>query len=210
MKAVTVEESFKTDSIAVLLPMACATERFTLSLSGLYATKESTLVLKSFLFAEGSIIMLAFANIENANAEFGDEATWKNSANQKRMTETQIRKILTGENKLTRIGEYQVIAKEGGSTGYTYVIYIPETMELDNLDVMKESAFLDAAFDYADGTEESMPYDYKTWFKVTNLQGGLLDLHYAETHSDSWAYGEANRRGGHVEGDFNNLWQLKN
>lgn len=156
------------------------------------------------------LLNVAFANIENANAEFGNEATWKNSANQKRMTETQIRNILTGENKLTRIGEYQVIAKEGGSTGYTYVIYIPETMELDNLDVMKESAFLDAAFDYADGTEESMPYDYKTWFKVTNLQGGLLDLHYAETHSDSWAYGEANRRGGHVEGDFNNLWQLKN
>lgn len=156
------------------------------------------------------LLNVAFANIENANAEFGDEATWKNSANQKRMTETQIRNILTGENKLTRIGEYQVIAKGGGTPGYTYVIYIPETMELDNLDVMKESAFLDAAFDYADGTEESMPYDYKTWFKVTNLQGGLLDLHYAETHSDSWAYGEANRRGGHVEGDFNNLWQLKN
>lgn len=125
------------------------------------------------------------------------------------MTETQIRNILTAapdKVKLTHIGEYQVIAAQASSKEYTYVIYIPKSMELENLDVMSESAFLDAAFDFADGTIGSMPYDYKTWFNVTSLEGGMLDLRYAETHSDSWAYGEANRRGGRVEGDFNNLW----
>lgn len=159
------------------------------------------------------LLNVAYANIENATAEFGDEATWKNSANQKRMTETQIRTILTGNNgkqvELTKIGEYQVIAAEASTFGYTYVIYIPKSMELENLDVMSESAFLDAAFDFADGTIGSMPYDYKTWFNVTSLEGGMLDLRYAETHSDSWAYGVANRRGGRVEGDFNNLWEIK-
>lgn len=152
------------------------------------------------------LLNVAYADIEDANAKFGNKETWINSSNQERMTEKQIRSILTEDNKLTRIGEYQVIAKKGGTNGYTYVIYIPKSMELENLDVMSESAFLDAAFDFADGTVGSMPYDYKTWFNVTDLVGGVLDLKYAETHSESWAYGEANRRGGDVKGDFNNLW----
>lgn len=154
------------------------------------------------------LLKVKFANIETATAAFGDETTWKNQNNQERMTEDQIRSILTSDDsKLTKIGDYQVIAKAGGTNGLTYVIYIPESMKLENLDVAKNSAFLNDAFDVADGTKESMPYDSKTWFNVTNLKGGTLDLTYAETHLDSsWAYGEANRQGGTVNGDFNNRW----
>ena len=153
------------------------------------------------------LLKVAFKDIGSATAAFGEQSTWENSSNQERMTEDQIRSILTSaESKLTSIGDYQVVAKEGGTSGYTYVIYIPESMELENLDVMKNAEFLNAAFDVADGTSGSMPYDYKTWFNVTNLKGGTLDLEYAETHPDSWAYGEANRQGGTVKGDFNNRW----